>query len=419
MAGAGKLALAVTLIAALMVKGSEGSEVQCGSCTLNVTAGVLDLQGSCENDCKFLDLRNLQIQEIPAGLFAGLSALQKVDLTNNLLTQVPSSALSNNTMLTTLILRSNSISSISNTDFVNLTSLVDLDISKNQLSSLSTGWAESLSSLLYLNISYNKLTMLSEGDFTGLVNLQKLDLSSNVIESIAPTTLDPVIRLIYLNLASNQISWLNGTLPMFENMTVLDLSYNSLTILDSAIFNFTVSIINISHNNLTCIAYNAFSMSVQAIYLAGNPLTCLDPMWNTLVRDYSSLNVCTAPRTCAPGEILPCSTSGDQQMCGCDAGYHVVYDGTYKCQPCPSGTFQSQFGVDNCTACTMTPCAIGQYRTQCQPTGDGICANCTNKMEGPTVYVSSGYPYDSNNCAWDCDAGLMLSMDSACAVSCA
>ncbi|EKX37693.1 hypothetical protein GUITHDRAFT_116169 [Guillardia theta CCMP2712] len=90
---------------------------------------------------------------------------------------------------------------------------------------------------------------------------------------------------------------------------------------------------------------------------------------------------------------------------------------TLQCQPCPPGMYKDMHGEYNCTMCATTPCEIGQCRPQCNSTADSVCANCTNKLEGPTVYVSSGYPYDQNDCAWDGNAGLMLSMDSARAIS--
>ena len=47
---------------------------------------------------------------------------------------------------------------------------------------------------------------------------------------------------------------------------------------------------------------------------------------------------------------------------------------------------------------------MGYYRTKCHhETNDGICVNCTNKPTGNTsFYVSSGVPFDENNCSWVC-----------------
>ncbi|EKX32826.1 hypothetical protein GUITHDRAFT_148345 [Guillardia theta CCMP2712] len=112
-------------------------------------------------------------------------------------------------------------------------------------------------------------------------------------------------------------------------------------------------------------------------------------------------------------------TTGDPLLCSCPAGFFPQLSlGLYTCQPCPPASFKSAPGTANCSACSTSPCDVGQYRQACNSTRDGECGECTNKMAGETVYVGSGYPYDQNACAWDCKAGYMLRMDESCSAYC-
>ena len=72
---------------------------------------------------------------------------------------------------------------------------------------------------------------------------------------------------------------------------------------------------------------------------------------------------------------------------------------------CNSGFFQVAL---NCTKCSSNSCPVGQYRLPCQQQADGLCAPCSGNPSFSS-FVSSGSPFDYDNCAWTCDENYFLS----------
>eukprot|EP00961_Rhodomonas_salina_P298767 3938357-Rhodomonas_salina.2 len=60
-----------------------------------------------------------------------------------------------------------------------------------------------------------------------------------------------------------------------------------------------------------------------------------------------------------------------------------------------------------CEKCTMSTCPVGMFRATCHSgaTDDAKCLPCTPSPPPHAVFVSSGQPFRSNNCLWDCDSG--------------
>eukprot|EP00960_Hanusia_phi_P060531 764531-Hanusia_phi.AAC.4 len=89
---------------------------------------------------------------------------------------------------------------------------------------------------------------------------------------------------------------------------------------------------------------------------------------------------------------------------------------------CNEGFFQSVLTLngsssDVCQACNTSMCAVGEYRSQCSHyLGDSHCVRCTNSPVH-SHYVGSGFPFDADNCSWQCDVGYWRN-GSSC-VACA
>ena len=70
-------------------------------------------------------------------------------------------------------------------------------------------------------------------------------------------------------------------------------------------------------------------------------------------------------------------------------------------------TYSTRF----CVACNISYCGIGEYRSSCTPEKEGICVSCTNNPANSSL-LSSGIPFDQNNCQWSCLAGFYASQGS-------
>ena len=78
---------------------------------------------------------------------------------------------------------------------------------------------------------------------------------------------------------------------------------------------------------------------------------------------------------------------------------------------CAEGFFRAD--TDDCQACNASSCDVGYYRTDCTPTADGECIECTNPHPAGTIYSSAGIPYSANACVVRCENGFFPTSDLA------
>ncbi|KAK6195133.1 hypothetical protein SNE40_000619 [Patella caerulea] len=136
--------------------------------------------------------------------------------------------------------------------------------------------------LKYFNISYCGLSNLQHR-ITGLENLEVLDLSGNDLSIINETFMDafPNLTKLYISnsFITNDFIIKNGTrfLRPLEKLEHLDISNNGLVILPKDIFNFriTLKIINLSGNKLVAIPDLLHLVKLESLYLNHNSLTAI------------------------------------------------------------------------------------------------------------------------------------------------
>ena len=69
----------------------------------------------------------------------------------------------------------------------------------------------------------------------------------------------------------------------------------------------------------------------------------------------------------------------------------------------------------SCAACNASACGLGMYRGACRASSGAVCEACTSKPANAS-YLTSGQPWDADNCTWQCDAGFWRAGESC--VSC-
>lgn len=164
----------------------------------------------------------------------------------------------------------------------------------------------------------------------------------------------------------------------------------------------------------------------------------------------ATCQLCPADSWCYGGMENPCPISahsspgaGSISECMCPLGYQRSPDGA--CVFCPVNTWcrdgvltncpafmispAGSSNITNCTGinpapgeptqpdaeeCLTTPCSIGYYRAPCEAPWNGRCANCTNGPPANFRFVSSGIPYNNDNCAWRCLDGFEFKVGPFC-----
>nr|APR72407.1 Toll-like receptor 3 [Miniopterus schreibersii] len=208
------------------------------------------------------------ISKLEPELCQKLPLLEVLNLQHNELSQLSDKTFTFCLNLTELCLRYNLIHTIQNDPFKNLKNLIKLDLSRNGLSSTKLGTQLQLENLQELLLSNNKIHVLrrEELDFLGNSSLKKLDLSSNQIKEFSPGCFHAIGKLFGLSLNNAQLgpslteklclelsnthiqnlSLSNTQLTRTSNvtfaglkqtnLTTLDLSYNSLSVIGNDSF---------------------------------------------------------------------------------------------------------------------------------------------------------------------------------------
>ncbi|XP_062078695.1 receptor like protein 22-like [Humulus lupulus] len=159
-----------------------------------------------------------------------LQKLIELDLSsNNFIGQLPEVCSSNSTKVSSLCISSNHDDLVGGPPL----NLKSLNLSTNKLSGTIPSWLYSLQYLQELDLSNN--------NFTGSIlefqsdSLLHLDLQSNKLEGIFPSSIFELVNLSFLFLSSNKLSGVVSLdqFSKFKSLEYLDLSFNSLSVVDS------------------------------------------------------------------------------------------------------------------------------------------------------------------------------------------
>ncbi|XP_050396523.1 toll-like receptor 4 isoform X2 [Patella vulgata] len=169
--------------------------------------------------------------------------------------------------------------------------------------------------LKYFNISYCGLSNLQH-KITGLENLEVLDVSGNDLSIINDTIMDtfPNLTQLYISnsFITNDFIIQNGTrfLRPLEKLELLDISNNGLVILPKDIFKSRVTLktINLSGNKLVAIPDLLLLVKLESVYLNHNSLTTI-PRQNRHMLD----------KTTAVNTKLHLYMMGNTFICTCDS----------------------------------------------------------------------------------------------------
>ena len=145
------------------------------------------LGGWQDHYSSYLYLEDMNLTELPAGVFDGLDRvkyLRKLSLKGNALRTLPEGLFRNLSSLIILDLQGNRLRALPEGVFRNLTSLWELHLQGNRLRTLPEGLFRNLTSLWKLHLQGNRLRTLPEGLFRNLSGLRRLYLQNNGLEEL-------------------------------------------------------------------------------------------------------------------------------------------------------------------------------------------------------------------------------------------
>ena len=201
--------------------------------------------------------------------------IRRLDLDSNFISEIKKGTFEN-TKLRMLIIRNNKLK---NTKFAATlpTTLKSLRLEKNRIIKISDGCFRKLQKLKNLSLGYNNITVIPANFSDGLSALENLDLGYNNIFRFDRHVLVNLRNIRVLNLQFNKIENLKaGVFVDFPKMEKLHLEGNNISKIENGCFNLTqLRYLDLSHNSLTRIDMAMFEglVNLQTVVLAFNRIT--------------------------------------------------------------------------------------------------------------------------------------------------
>ncbi|XP_058791389.1 chaoptin-like [Phymastichus coffea] len=206
-----------------------------------------------------------------------------------------------------LVLDNNNFHTLEPTTFYSFQQLRYLNLESNRLHDLPERLflGDVHSELRDLKLGYNFLEVLPESTFHNLTELRALDLTGNRIRALAADSIKDCPKLVTVSLVNNRISTidkdaLNGLEELrflhleFNKLTslnfeafatsggpefLLNVSYNSISSLNSSISIINITRLDLSFNNISYLSVDVFvnTPHLKTINLESNHMTAIEP----------------------------------------------------------------------------------------------------------------------------------------------
>lgn len=216
-------------------------------------------------------LTHNKITKLDAAAFRGMRLLTRLYLSDNQISDVGRGAFNSLSRIKTIDLARNKIKLVDYQMFMKLPFAEELLIQENELSKIKTGAFQELAYVV-VNVSHNMISAIEKDSFQNCVNMTILDMSHNLIDNFTKGAFDEISypnewRLQYnklkltsdiplkfmagikmLNVSHNELREVNkNTFPKLYEMHTVDLSYNNISKIHSAIF---TNLFSLRHLNM-------------------------------------------------------------------------------------------------------------------------------------------------------------------------
>lgn len=209
-----------------------GRTIWCGEVQFLILASVLHRPFSAGDlaSCNYLSVTGTGLTKLSAGVFSGLSGLNRIDLRGNHLTGSSAEALSDVSRLGELDLDCSFLEFVPESLLQTLGSLF---VSGRQETSFPKLNIKSMQNLVQLFVYSLNLTVLPAGVFSGLSRLEDLGLYENQLTELQAGVFSELPRLQGIHLYGNQLTELqSGVFDGLTALRLLDLHGNNIAMLD-------------------------------------------------------------------------------------------------------------------------------------------------------------------------------------------
>ncbi|EDW84335.1 uncharacterized protein Dwil_GK13202 [Drosophila willistoni] len=282
-----------------------------------------------------IKLAGNRITNLNSDVFEKLPTLQKLDLSENFINQFPTVALAAISGLKSLNLSSNMLQQLDYTHLQVVRTLESLDLSRNSITSIPSGAFRDLRSLKFLDLSLNSLRTIEDDALEGLESLQTFIIRDNNILLVPGSALGRLTQLTNLQMDYNRVAALSaeilgslqagdittlslsrnvirelppGSFQMFSSLHTLDLSGNSLAVVNADTFvglESTLMALKLSQNRLTGLGGTPLSLpELRSLDLSGNSLTEVPSNILEELENLQSLNLSGNHLTTLTGALL-------------------------------------------------------------------------------------------------------------------
>lgn len=287
-------------------------------------------QGEITKSLKKLTLAFCGIRTLEERSLNNLEKLEELDVSNNWFTSVPE-VIKHLHGLTFLELFYCKIESVKDGDFSGLSRLKALDLSSNQnlqkIESRGFGGAEtSLEKLIMSRCNLSEVPVVA---LKGMKQLKHLDISENVYKTIPAGALDGDFKLTHLAFGAKGLQF-NPDMFKGQEINILEVGMERMSLTSIPLEPLKkleqLKILNLAYNNLTVLPERAFEgIKANRMYLSNNPISEIDPLAfkglpprlvinlrNTKLDDFEFL------LGYKPSEIEAVDFGNDAFVCRCD-----------------------------------------------------------------------------------------------------
>lgn len=238
-----------------------------------------------------LNLRNDNIESININVPNPFPKLIDLDLSNNYLSWFDLKSCSDT--LTQLNLNNNRISQISHKELKNL---ISFTVDDNKIATVGKNFdldLSGLSSLEYLSISNNPISEIDVTAFVDTVNLRCLNMSKNSLTVLEPEMFTPLTSLEVIVLNNNMFDTIPLKKPL--NITTLLMDCNRITYLTPSSLSILPNLrkLSLAANMISIIQADAFKSQelLEELYLNDNELNHLPVHWNLHMKSLRYLDL--------------------------------------------------------------------------------------------------------------------------------
>ena len=238
-----------------------------------------------------LDYNN--IEDLSSHEFRGF--LHLLSLKSNGLKTIGPSCFHNLQGIQTIDLSRNKLASLPENLFQGLTSLRNIFLGENEMSVIELKLFQGLERIKKIHLDHNNLHSIPDGLFNSLNTLEVLRLNASNITNIMENPFPPFSALRELYLQNNNLSSIPSWIFRLQEIEIIDLSSNQLTIQDfnKVLEGYDIPIVygkrrflNLKNNKITTFGdqepgpnFNSLTASFE-INMAENPLICDCVMWH-------------------------------------------------------------------------------------------------------------------------------------------